>query len=389
MIQAIRLFIIILILSFTSCQIEKNKKTSNSISSGSTSEKSEALLNGLPTIRATNENIDYKIGDDWVYEDWSIAPEIKNDTLPIICYRPKEAFKFRTDIDSIEFEIEPKKSKSFYVILNDSLFAHTIIQGVPFNPNRTSYDSISKSNINIAYQSDTNEYLSRLKKEYPLTFITNDMSDKEAVLTVLNWTNNRWQHNGNNSPKKNDAISILDEAKAGGQFPCFAYAIVLRDQLNAIGYKARTVYLKSQDAAFRKSPPGHVATEVYLNDLDKWIFIDGQFNVMPTLNGTPLNAVEFQSAINNDYENLKLISLDNDIISKRDYINFVYDYLFYLDTTLDNRYHNGDKIKIGEKHSVMLVPLGAENISHINFWKMDVDYCIYTNYIKDFYSTPK
>jgi phenolic acid decarboxylase len=350
--------------------------------------KKKLMNNGLPAIIATKKNIDYKIGDNWVYGRWSIAPEVENDTLTIICYRPKEAFKFRTNVDSIELEIEPEKSKSFYVILNDSLFAHTIIHGVSFSPNRISYDSVNKSEINITYQSDLNEYLSTLKNEYPLNFITNDMSDKEAVLAALNWTNNRWQHDGNNSPKKNDAISILNEAKEGSKFPCFAYAIVLRDQLNAIGYKARTVYLKTQDAEFRKSSPGHVATEVYLNDLNKWVFIDAQFNVMPTLNGTPLNAIEFQNDINNDYEDFKLVSLGNGIISKRNYVKFVYDYLFYIDTALDNRYNNSEKFKIGGKRSVMLVPIGAKNISHINFWNMDVDYCVYTNSIKDFYSTP-
>ncbi len=267
--------------------------------------KTKLINNGLPAIRATKKYVDYKIGDDWVYGRWRIGPEIENDTLPIVCYRPKEAFKFRTDVDSIEFEITPETNKSFYVILNDSLYAHTIVHGVPFRPNRISYDSVNRSDINIIYQSGQSEYLSTLVKEYPPDFITNGMSDKEAVLAALNWTNNRWQHDGNNSPKKNDAISILKEAKEGSRFPCFAYAIVLRDQLNAIGYKARTVYLKTHDAEFRKNPPGHVATEVFLNDLNKWVFIDGQFNVMPTLNGTPLNAVEFQNAISNHYEDFK------------------------------------------------------------------------------------
>jgi len=87
--------------------------------------------------------------------------------------------------------------------------------------------------------------------------------------------------------KTNDAISILKEAEEGRQFPCFAFAIVLRDQLNAMGFNARTVYLKSKNARRSKYPPGHVATEVYLNDLKKWVFIDGQFNVLPILDEIP------------------------------------------------------------------------------------------------------
>jgi len=208
------------------------------------------------------------------------------------------------------------------------------------------------------------------------------------VLSILNWTNSRWKHSGNHSPKKNDGISILDEAKSGGRFPCFAYAIVLRDQLNALGYKARTVYLKTQDATTRKSSPGHVATEVFLNDLKKWVFLDGQFNAMPTLDGIPLNAVEFQHAINHNYKQFKLESYGSEVVSKRYYVNFVYDYLYYFDTSLDTRYNVTERMKIDGKSSLMLVPKGSKKLDFINFWNMKVDYCVYTNSLMDFYESP-
>lgn len=60
----------------------------------------------------------------------------------------------------------------------------------------------------------------------------------QRILSILNWTHHQWKHDGNRSPKKNDAISILNEVKEGARFPCFAYAIVLRDQLTAHGFKA-------------------------------------------------------------------------------------------------------------------------------------------------------
>ena len=37
----------------------------------------------------------------------------------------------------------------------------------------------------------------------------------------------------------------------------------------------------------------------FLKELNKWIFIDPQFNIVPTLNGIPLNGVEFQKEIFN------------------------------------------------------------------------------------------
>lgn len=271
-----------------------------------------------------------------------------------------------------------------------SEYAHTIIQGIPFQTNSLAFDSSRISDLQVKYQVEESAYLTKLKKGYPLSFLKDDMSDMDVVLAVLNWTHTRWKHNGMNSPSKNDAITILKEAEEGQRFPCFAYAIVLRDQLNALGYHARTVYLKTEDAAHRKSSPGHVATEVYLNDLNKWIFLDGQFNVMPTLDGVPLNAVEFQDAINNNFDEFELTTLSEEEISKKRYINFIYDYLFYLDTSLDNRYGAETTYTLDGKESMMLVPLEAEPLTHVGYWDLKVeDYCIYTNSVADFYASPE
>lgn len=261
---------------------------------------------------------------------------------------------------------------------------------VYFESNNINYNHTDKNQeVQIIYQTEFSPYLERLRKEYPLDVLFEEGEpDTDRVLKILNWTNNRWKHNGRNSPKNNDAISILNEAKEGGQFPCFAFAIVLRDQLNASGYKARTVYLKTKDAKRSKYPPGHVATEVYLNDLKKWIFIDGQFNVMPTLDNIPINAVEFQNAITNQSNELEILSL-NKIVKDGEYYSFVYPYLFYLDTFLDNRYDDIERPhKINGKTSIMLVPNGAKELKRINFWDMNIENCIYTNSILDFYSKP-
>ncbi|MDF1699371.1 MAG: transglutaminase domain-containing protein, partial [Saprospiraceae bacterium] len=352
------------------------------LSACSTSKK--VTYNNSPVIQAKSDYTEYRIGDDWYRGRWSIAPQVEHDTLTVVCYQPTESFKFRTDMDSIEFDIEVNTSTSFYVKMDESTYAHTIIQGIPFQTKQLEFDKNRNSEINIKYQTETSAYLDDLKAAYPLDFITDAMSDSEVVLAVLDWTNSRWNHNGNNSPSKNDAITILNEADEGLEFPCFAYAIVLRDQLSALGYKARTVYLKTHDAENRKSPPGHVATEVYLDDLQKWVFIDGQFNVMPTLNSIPLNGVEFQDAIGGSYDQFVLQSVSNEVIDKKNYVDFVYDYLFYFDTSLDNRYEQDERHFIDGKRSMMLVPNGAKELQHIDFWNMDVDYCVYTNSLKDF-----
>jgi len=345
--------------------------------------------NDRPVIRAHSDYTEYRVGEDWYRGRWSIAPQVENDTLTIVCYQSIESFKFMTDLDSIEFDLKVNSSKRFYVKMGENTYAHTIVQGVPFQTSQLDFDNTKNKEISIKYQNDSHDYLDKLKAEYPLDFIHSNMTDTEVILAVLNWTNSRWNHNGNNSPSKNDAVTILHEAEKGQQFPCFAYAIVLKDQLNALGYKARTVYLKTQDAENRKSPPGHVATEVYAEDLKKWVFIDGQFNLMPTLNNIPLNGVEFQDAITNHYDRFELMSLSKDKSTKKNYVSFIYDYLFYFDTSFDHRYEKEERHLIDGKRSLMLIPKGANNLRRIDFWNLDVDYCIYTNSLEDFYAQPK
>ena len=344
--------------------------------------------NSYPVIHAESTYTEYRVGNEWYKGRWSIAPQVEHDTLMIVCYGSEEPFLFKTDRDSIAFDLQANVIKDFYVRMDENTYAHTIVQGISFRSEHLTFEESRNNAIKTKYQTAKCDYLEKLKKEYPLDFFDHKKSDTELILHVLHWTNSQWSHNGNNSPSKNDAITILNEASQGQQFPCFAYAIVLRDQLSALGFKARTLYLKTKDAENRMGPPGHVATEVYSDDLQKWIFIDGQFNVMPTLHGTPLNAVEFQDAISNHYDEFTLQSLSDQTESKKGYVTFIYDYLYYLDTSLDNRYEREERHLVDGKRSMMLVPKGAKNLAYIDFWDMDIDYCIYTNSLKDFYANP-
>ncbi|NQX90850.1 MAG: transglutaminase domain-containing protein [Flavobacteriales bacterium] len=349
----------------------------------------ETTYKNDPVINAETDYSEYRSGEDWYKGSWRIAPEVEHDTLPVICYSKEESFEFRTDIDKIEFNISPNTSKGFYIKMKDGRYAHTVIKGIPFMSSQIAFNNDRNSRYVIQYQSDKSEYLERLKNEFPLDFLTSDMTDAETVLAIMNWTHNRWDHDGNNSPSKMDAITILTEASEGQQFPCFAYAIVLRDQLTALGYPSRTVYLKTADAETRPSSPGHVATEVYLDDIQKWVFLDAQFDVMPTLNDVPLNAVELQNAIGNHYEEFQLESLASEKTTKSRYVSFVYDYLYYFDTSLDNRYGEAEFQVIDGMYNLMLVPSGAQNLTHIGLWDSPVDYCLYTHSVSDFYAKPE
>jgi hypothetical protein len=159
------------------------------------------------------------------------------------------------------------------------------------------------------YYSDTlqNEYLRKLRNNYHLGEITrNATSDIEKIKIILNWVNGQWEHSGMNTPEKSDAISILNEAKQGKKFRCVEYGIVCAAAFNSIGYKSRVIKLKTKDVETVLLGAGHVTTEVFVPQYNKWVFADGQFNAIPFLNNQPLNAVEFQNAILNNFDHLEI-----------------------------------------------------------------------------------
>jgi len=273
--------------------------------------------------------------------------------------------------------------------LNKKKYAFTLIKTVEFKPKPLTYNlNPSSSTLFFSYETNSkNNYLNKLRFLYSIdSIIVGCETDKEKTMKILNWVHSRWDHNGSHVPKHSDALYILEKAKQGKQFRCVEYGIVLTACLNSIGLKTRTLSLKTQDVETRKSGAGHVVSEVYLNDIGKWALIDGQWDALPEINGLPLNAVEFRKAIEENYNELKICSISN--APARVYIDWIYDYLYYLDVSFDNRIDSKeDKLKIDGKSRLMLVPIGANNPTKFQRL-LPINYCKYTNNYNDFYASP-
>jgi hypothetical protein len=344
----------------------------------------------VPVIKAITTVAHYSISGD-EKRSWNISPQIARDTLLVKCYQTKETLVFKTDSDSIRIEIQAGQTKNFYVRLKDSVNALTVVHAVPaWHLLSFSKDEKPNDSIRSWYGFYSNVYRDSLEMLYPAS-VANQNSDITKIAALLEWTHNQWKHSGNNSPKRADAISILGEAKAGGQFPCFAFSIVLAGKLNAAGYTARVLYLKGGDVETNKQVPGHVVTEVYIPSLRKWAFLDGQFNTMPMLNGTPLNAVELQKAFSENFDGLGFynqVNYNGTKWTKKEYAQFVYPYLFFFDYYFDSRSGTGTANKISGKSSLMLVPAGVK--PPVKFGAFDglINYCIYTNDAGKFYAAP-
>jgi hypothetical protein len=122
-----------------------------------------------------------------------------------------------------------------------------------------------------------------------------ERGDYAKVRAVSRWVRSRWEHNGSNEPQKPDPISILREAAEGKRFRCVEYAVVLSAALNAVGIPARKVSL-AQDGYHAGVGRGHVVSEAWIDDLGRWVVLDGQNGLYWTdADGAPLGLLQLMA----------------------------------------------------------------------------------------------
>jgi len=245
----------------------------------------------------------------------------------------------------------------------------------------------NKIDCNFSFpNSNTDIELKRLRSEYKLDeLIKFAKSDLEKAKILLNWTNSRWKHNGSNKPKKSAALTILKEAQNGKNFRCVEYGIVLSETLNSIGIPSRVIGLKTKYVETAKSYAGHVATESYISEINKWVFLDPQMNYIPYLNEIPLNTVEYQKAISVNRDKIRLVNLKGILNKKKSksITKWIYKYLYYFDISFGQR----ENRKCHGKSKLMLVPVNSKKPKIFQI-KNKIDNCIYTNNINNFYVKP-
>jgi hypothetical protein len=342
---------------------------------------------GLPVVKANTVQTKYQIGKDGTKLNWTITPQASPDVLPLVCFSGKEEVTFTTDVATKTLTVKPGENKQFYMLLNGKDYALTEVKGLTF-PELKFEEKPGGVVQSFRYETDPEkESLKKLRTEYQLDkVVAGAKNDTEKALKMMNWVHQQWKHNGSNQPSKPDALTILQEARDGKQFRCVEYGIVTTACLNAVGLKSRVLGLKTKDVETTASGAGHVVLETYLNDLGKWVILDSQWDAMPVLKGKPLNAVEFQEALRNDFKKLEIQSLSG--TNKQSYANWILPYLYYFDTKFDNREEVENREQVNGKKGVMLVPLGAKNPTVFQ-QQSPITYCIYTNSVADFYAKPQ
>lgn len=324
-------------------------------------------------------------------EDNIIFYKSKSDTAYLSYYQiDKEIeFKIESDIDSLKIHLVWEQKADTINLEKEGMMPLVIIVKNGLTTNSIKFDTINENkDLVLKYESETsNPYLTELRKKYPIDSVVSGAdNDLERVKRIASWVHNLWEHDGWSEPEKNEAMYILDEVKKGRRFRCVEYGIVTTACLNSIGIKSRVLALKTEDVETRPLGAGHVLLEVFVEDINKWIMVDPQWDIIPHLQEVPLNAVEFQAAIT-DRKNVQVWTSNKENTRER-YIPWIYPYLYYFSVHFDNRENiKKDRIMYKGKRDLMLVPEGAKNPTVFQ-QKNPIDYMIYTHSIKDFYKNP-
>jgi len=236
--------------------------------------------------------------------------------------------------------------------------------------------------LDFQWSDSNNPYLKELRIKFNLDeVVAESQSDYDKVLAITHWVHRLWEHHGKNQPEKNDPISIIEEAKQGKRFRCVEYGIVVAGCLNSLGIPARVLGLKTADMETREYGAGHVVTEAYLKEMEKWVMIDGQHDLIPLLDGKPLNAFELRKALMTSRDLLSITG-NVDPFRSNEYFDWIEEYLFYFDVPLDNRY-----LSNRSEEKVMLVPKGA-NKPKVFQRKNPLKNVVYTESVQCFYQKP-
>ncbi len=228
------------------------------------------------------------------------------------------------------------------------------------------------------------EELRRLRREHDLdAVVAACQTDGERLERIVSWARSSFEHDGSNEPSAADPLTILSEAAKGERFRCVEYATLVVAAARALGLPARELCLATRDVETRPSGAGHVAAEVWLRDLGKWVYADAQAGIVPERDGVPLNAVEFREAIWNEDPSLRCAgAADGDC---DEYKSWVVPYLFYFLVRADQRFYADSPEDVRD---LMLVPEGARRPGVFQRTSRVYENASFTSNPEVFYSPP-
>ena len=140
---------------------------------------------------------------------------------------------------------------------------------------------------------DLNEpRLARLREQEALDeVIAGAETDVEAMARLRHYVRTLWPHTHPDPPPPADALEMLHRIRKGktGGF-CGNFSTLYVQCCASLGLHARQVSVQWEDGG------GHSVTEVWSNDLGRWVLMDVDFDNHYVRDDVPLNALELHHA---------------------------------------------------------------------------------------------
>ncbi|MBZ9688872.1 hypothetical protein G9F72_021370 [Clostridium estertheticum] len=153
----------------------------------------------------------------------------------------------------------------------------------------------SGDNIHFYYLNPQNENLLKLKKTYGLDKIIDEKKDQfDNSIKIMEFINGKVKAQSTSMTSDKNALEIMGAAFGGAKISDSDYAIIYEECLASVGINVRRGVLRSTDKKISGKSYFNVC-EIWSDNYNKWIMIDGVNGSYMTDAEIPLSAVEIIS----------------------------------------------------------------------------------------------
>lgn len=212
----------------------------------------------------------------------------------------------------------------------------------------------------FTYQSAADPDLTYLREHYRLDSVAAGGTQTDKVIRLLNWFHNQVPHEDVTPISPLNARHIIENYRSTstGQ-GCYPLAVAMNEILLSMGFKSRVVICFSN--LYPAPDGGHVVNTVYIEALNKWIYIDPQENAyIKDENGNFLSVAEVRERlINGKPMVLNATANYHGLPSKKeDYLyKFIGEHLYRMICPLNSAYNT--ETRHGLHTYVELLPFGG------------------------------
>ncbi len=210
------------------------------------------------------------------------------------------------------------------------------------------------------YQNADNKNLQKLRLSYKLDSVAGTGTDIEQAINLMSWVHNKVKHNGSKGiPGNRNAMAMLDTCKKENlTLNCRGMAILLNEVYLSMGYKSRYVTCMPKDSTDRDC---HVINMVYINSLNKWVWMDPTFEAFVMDENSNLLSIEEvrQRLINDKYLKINKYANWNNR-SKQKTKRYLYKYmaknLYRIECSLSSEYNYETREEGKQRVFIQLIP---------------------------------